>query len=163
MAHPSAAPSNMTRLALCGRDDTSAAVDGAWWPKSLDLSSELPDLLAVFGLWIGTVRRVVYDPSVWLPAPTRIRRHDEMVSLNPYRLIFSDTIYLMGTHSRDAVLFVLAPSSSTEDACRLMSEVHTSAEPMNAGDLRQLVRRCASELGSPEQSAPLDPHETSWG
>lgn len=163
MARPSPVPSSMTRLALCGRDDTSAAVDGAWWPKSLNLSSELPDLLAVFGLWIGTVRRVVYDPSVWLPAPTRIRRHNEMVSLNPYRLIFSDTIYLVGTHSRDAVLFVLSPSSSTEEARHLMGEVCTSSEPMNAGELRQLVRKCASGFGSSEQSAPLNPHENSWG
>ena len=163
MAHPSPAPSSMTRLALCGRDNTSAAVDGAWWPKSLDLSSELPDLLAVFGLRIGTVRRVVYDPSVWLPAPTRIRRHTEMVSLNPYRLIFSDTIYLVGTHSRDAVLFVLSPSSSTEEARHLMGEVCTTAEPMNACELRQLVRKCASGLGGSEQSALLNPHENSWG
>src|ERR1700757_4057506 len=153
----------MTRLALCGRDNTSAAVDGAWWPKSLDLSSELPDLLAVFGLRIGTVRRVVYDPSVWLPAPTRIRRHTEMVSLNPYRLIFSDTIYLVGTHSRDAVLFVLSPSSSTEEARHLMGEVCTTAEPMNACELRQLVRKCASGLGGSEQSALLNSHENSWG
>ncbi|CQD20516.1 hypothetical protein BN000_04936 [Mycobacterium europaeum] len=86
-----------------------------------------------------------------------------MVSLNPYRLIFSDTIYLVGTHSRDAVLFVLSPSSSTEEARHLMCEVCSSAEPMNAADLRQLVGKCASGFGSSEQSAPLIPHENSWG
>lgn len=154
MAHAFPAPSNITRLALCERDSTRAAVDGAWWPKSLDLSLELPDLLAVFGLWIGAVHRVVYDPSVWLPAPTRIIRRNEMVSLNPYRLIFSDTIYLMGTHSRDAVLFVLSPSSSEEEVRRLLCEVCTSARPMNAGELRQLVRECASGFWRSEQSAP---------
>ncbi|WP_408632650.1 DUF5994 family protein [Mycobacterium saskatchewanense] len=161
MALASPAPSGTTRLALCGRDNTSGAVDGAWWPKSLDLSSELPDLLTVFGLWIGTVHRVVYDPSGWLPAPTRIIRRTEMVSLNPYRLVFSDTIYLAGTHSRNAALFVLSPSSSTEEARHLMCEVCTSAEPMNAGRLRQLLRKCASGFGSSEQSAPLNPHENS--
>ena len=107
MTHVSPNPSNMARLALCERDHTRGAVDGAWWPKSLDLSSELPDLVAVFGSWIGEVHRVVYDPSVWLPAPSRVIRRNEMVSLDPYRMVFSDTIYLMGTHSRDAVLFVL--------------------------------------------------------
>jgi len=151
VAHVSSAPSSLTRLALCERDDTRAAVDGAWWPKSLDLSSELPDLLAVFGLWIGTVHRVVYDPSGWSPAPTRIIRGSEMVSLNPYRLVFSDTIYLMGTHSRDAVLFVVSPSSSEEEARRLLGEVGTSAKPMNAGALRQLARECAAGAGGSEQ------------
>ncbi|ORV93763.1 hypothetical protein AWC11_05720 [Mycobacterium interjectum] len=133
-------------MALCERDLTSAAVDGAWWPKSLDLRSELPDLLAVFGCWIGAVHRVVYDPSVWLPAPTRLIRHREMVSLNPYRLVFSDTIYLVGTHSRDAVLFVLAPSSSGDEARRLLHEVATSALPTNARALRQLTRRGGSQI-----------------
>jgi Family of unknown function (DUF5994) len=146
-------PSSATRLALCERDQTRSAVDGAWWPRSLDLSSELPDLVAVFGLWIGAVHRVVYDPTVWLPAPTRILRRNDMVSLNPYRLVFTDTIYLMGTHSRDAVLFVLSPSSSDEEARRLLCEVSTSAQPMNAGGLRQLARECASGPEA-QRSAP---------
>ncbi|MCV7092250.1 hypothetical protein H7H80_22730 [Mycobacterium interjectum] len=103
-------------------------------------------MLAVFGSWIGAVHRVVYDPSVWLPAPTRLIRHGEMVSLNPYRLVFSDTIYLVGTHSRDAVLFVLAPSSSDEEARRLLHEVSTSGLPMNARALRQLTRQYAAEI-----------------
>ena len=75
-----------------------------------------------------------------------------MVSLNPYRLVFSDTIYLLGTHNRDAVLFVLSPSSSEEEARRLLSEVYTSAQPFNAGALRQRVRECASDFGRSEQS-----------
>ena len=150
MAQISPNPPSAARLALCERDLTQAAVDGAWWPESLDLRSELPDLLTVFGCWIGAVHRVVYDPSAWLPAPTRLIRHREMVSLNPYRLVFSDTIYLVGTHSRDAVLFVLAPSSSGDEARRLLHEVSTSALPRNARALRQLTRQCASE---PEPSA----------
>ena len=154
MAHVSSYPSSMTRLALCERDHTRGAVDGAWWPKSLDLSLELPDLVAVFGLWIGEVHRVVYDPSVWLPAPSRVIRRSEMVSLDPYRLVFSDTIYLMGTHSRDAVLFVLSPTSSGEDAGRLLGEVSSSAQPMNATVLRQLVRRCAAGFERTEVAVP---------
>lgn len=154
MARVSSYPPSVTRLALCERDQTRAAVDGAWWPKSLDLSSELPDLVAVFGSWIGEVHRVVYDPSVWLPAPARVIRRNEMVSLDPYRLVFSDTIYLMGTHSRDAVLFVLPPSSSGEEARRVLCEVSSSAQPMNAAVLRHLVRQCVSDFAHSEDSAP---------
>jgi hypothetical protein len=154
VAHVSSNPSTVARLALCERDHTRGAVDGAWWPKSLDLSSELPDLVAVFGSWIGEVHRVVYDPSVWLPAPSRVIRRNEMVSLDPYRLVFSDTIYLMGTHSRDAVLFVLSPSSSGEEAGRLLCEVSSSAQPMNAGVLRHLVSQSASGCRRSEEPVP---------
>jgi hypothetical protein len=154
VAHVSSNPSSVTRLALCERDHTRGAIDGAWWPKSLDLSSELPDLVSVFGSWIGEVHRVVYDPSAWLPAPARVIRRNEMVSLDPYRLVFSETIYLMGTHSRDAVLFVVSPASSGEDAGRLLGEVCGPAQPMNATVLRQLVRRCVAGLERPEVSVP---------
>ena len=145
MALASPVSSNFTRLALCERDTTRAAVDGAWWPKGSKLGVELPDLLAVFGLWIGAVHRVVYDPSAWSPAPPRIIRGNEMVSLNPYRLIFSDTIYLMGTHSRDAILFVLPPSTPSEDARLLLSQVSASTQPVNAGKLRQRIRAAATQ------------------
>ena len=99
------------------------------------------------------MHRVVYDPSVWLPAPARVIRRNEMVSLDPYRLVFSDTIYLMGTHSRDAVLFVLSPSSSGEEVRRVLCEVSVAAKPMNAAMLRQLVRQCACDLGRSEDAA----------
>jgi len=98
----------------------------------------------VFGSWLGEVHRVVYDPSAWLPAPPRVIRRNETVSLAPYRLVCSETVYLMGTHSRDAVLFVLSPSSSGEEASRVLCEVSTSTHPMNAKMLRQLVRQRVS-------------------
>jgi hypothetical protein len=154
VTHVLSSPPNSTRLTLCERDLTEAAVDGVWWPKSLDLSLELPDLVTVFNLWVGRVRRVVYDPTAWLPAPPRVIRRNEMVSLDPYRLVFSDTIYLKGTRSRDAVLFVLSPSSSGENAQRLLGEVAKSAQPMNAVLLRQLVRRCTADSGLTLESAP---------
>lgn len=161
MAHVLSSPSNATRLTLCERDTTEAAVDGVWWPKSLDLSLELPDLVTVFNLWVGCVRRVVYDPTAWLPAPSRVIRRNEMVSLDPYRLVYSDTIYLKGTRSRDAVLFVLSPACSGEDAQRLLCEVAASAQPMNAGLLRELVRRGAPDSGLTAESAPAT--ESGWG
>lgn len=144
MAHISSYPSSTARLALCERDHTRGAIDGAWWPKSFDLGSELPDLVAVFGSWIGPVHRVVYDPSVWLSAPARIIRRNAMISVDPYRLVFRNVIYLVGTHSRDAVLFVVSPSSPGAEAQRLLHTVSASTRPMNAAVLRRLVREFGS-------------------
>ena len=162
MTHVLSSPPNPARLTLCERDLTQAAVDGIWWPKTLDLSLELPDLVTVFNLRVGRVRRVVYDPTVWLPAPSRVIRRNEMVSLDPYRLVYSDTIFLQGTRSRDAVLFVLAPSSSCEDAQRLLREVASSTQPMNAGLLRQLVRRCTLDPGLAPESAHATERSQNW-
>ncbi|WAC89346.1 DUF5994 family protein [Mycobacterium sp. Aquia_213] len=162
MAHVSSSPACPARLTLCERDLTQAAVDGVWWPKSLDLGVELPDLVTVFNLWLGRVRRVVYDPSAWLPAPSRVIRRNEMVSLDPYRMVFSDTIYLKGARSRDAVLFVLSPSSADHEAKHLLGEVAASEKPMNASVLRQMVRRSAPGSDRELEAAPAIGSAVHW-
>ena len=77
---------------------------------AVDLRTELPDLVVVLGLSIGPVRRVVYDPSIWPDAPSRIIRGNAVTAVDPYTLVASDTIYLQGTHSRDAVLYIVPPT-----------------------------------------------------
>ena len=54
-------------------------------------------------------------------------------------MLASDTIYLIGTHSRDAVLY-LVPPSSREDVCTpLLRVVSTATQPMSVDTLRQLA------------------------
>jgi len=126
----------VTRLQLCQRPRGKGAVDGAWWPNTAELRTELPDLVAVLGRFIGPVRRVVYDPSGWLPAPSRIIRGGHATPVDPYRLVSADTIYLIGTHSRDAVLFVVPPSTSKSAAHRLLQAVADDVRPINVATLR---------------------------
>jgi hypothetical protein len=132
-----------SRLALCGRAGIRNAIDGAWWPSTNDLAVALPDLLAVVGSWIGPIRRVVYDPRIWPGAPSRIVRGTLAIAVDPYRLVAYDTIYLMGTHSRDAVLFVVPPACSGDAAGRVLRAVTDSAEPVSIDSARQLVSRRA--------------------
>ena len=75
------------RLAFCSRSTGRGGVDGAWWPSSTDLGAELPDLVAVVGSMIGEVRRVVYDPSIWPPTPSRVIRRGVAISVDPYTLV----------------------------------------------------------------------------
>ena len=144
MADVASSGSGNSRLALCGRANVHGAVDGAWWPHSTELRTELPDLVAVLGKWIGPIARVVYDPSVWLPGPSRIIRGTAVTSVDPYRLVAHDTVYLTGTHARDAVLFVVPPSTSRAIVRRVLQIVSESSRPMSAAVLRQFVRRRGS-------------------
>lgn len=138
----------MARLELCSRSNIEGAVDGAWWPNSKDLGRELPDLVAVFGSVIGPVRRVVYDPKAWLSAPSRIIRGNIVIPVDPYRLVNGDVIYLIGTHSRDAVLFVVPPSSAKPVAHRVLHAVSDNIQPVGVAMLRQLVRKPAETAWS---------------
>ena len=115
-------------------------MDGAWWPGTRDLGIELPDLLSVVGSWIGPIRRVVYDRRIWLPAPARIIRGATSVAVDPYRLVAADTIYLVGTHSRDLVLFILPAYDADTAAPRVLAEVAESTQPLTVSLIRQLLR-----------------------
>jgi len=46
------------RLKLKPKAPTAGYVDRAWWPRSRDLSTELPALLAVLAIRLGGVARV---------------------------------------------------------------------------------------------------------
>jgi hypothetical protein len=47
-------------------------VDGAWWPRSDYLMTELPDLLGVLSLRLRAINRVTYDPSEWTATPAEL-------------------------------------------------------------------------------------------
>jgi hypothetical protein len=138
---------NAPRLAFCARSTARGGVDGAWWPSSTNLSAQLPDLVSILGLTIGEVRRVVYDPSVWPPTPPRIIKGSNAISVDPYPLVASDTIYLIGNHSRDAVLFVIPPKSAVAVVDQVLAAVSDATGPMNAFVLRHLLGHFATSAG----------------
>jgi hypothetical protein len=127
----------------CG--SAHGCVDGAWWPKTPNLAVELPDIVAVFSRWIGTVHRVVYDPTLWKTPPSRLIRHGAAISVDPYRMVNRETIGLMGTHSRSAVLFVVPPSTSAAVANRMLRLVESATKPMPASFLLQRYAEFAAE------------------
>ena len=50
----------------------TGCVDGAWWPRSLDLSVEQPALVAVLAIRLGGVQRVSYHNEDLDAAPHRL-------------------------------------------------------------------------------------------
>lgn len=141
MANPAPDFPTSARLAFCGHSDRQGTVDGVWWPNSTSLRTELPDLVAVLGRWIGPVRRVMYDPSLWRLPPSRIIRGGTAISVDPYSLVARDTIYLMGTHSRNWLLYVVPPASAEANVRQLLRTVSDAPEPLSVAILRELVGR----------------------
>lgn len=136
------------RLALCGPSDRRGYVDGAWWPPNNALGTSLADLVSVLGLSIGPVRRVLYDPSAWESAPSRIIRGTTVISVDPYTLVARDTVYLLGTHSRNCLLYVVPPTSADADVRQLLRAVSDAPDPMSVSTLRELVRRFPGVRGA---------------
>ncbi|MDF2830294.1 MAG: hypothetical protein K0R01_3577 [Mycobacterium sp.] len=136
-----------SRLAFCERSTTRGGVDGVWWPNSADLRTELPDLMSILGSMIGEVRRVVYDPRAWRTAPSRVIRRGVAVCVDPYSLVSPGMIYLVGSHSRDAVLSIVPASCATSVGDRVLAAVTASTVPMTASVVVHLLGSFAEAEG----------------
>ena len=55
------------RLRLKPAAPSSGHVDGSWWPRSRDLATELPTLLAAVAARVGSTERVSYHLGDWDP------------------------------------------------------------------------------------------------
>lgn len=60
------------RLALKPDGAARGLLDGAWWPRSRDLLSELPTLTDVLDPLWGRITRIAVNPEHWPVVPRRV-------------------------------------------------------------------------------------------
>ena len=84
-AGASLGPEHTPRLRLKRKAPITGFVDGAWWPRSADLPTELPDLLAVLSVRLGAVARVTYNLAEWAKAPRKASIGGQIVRLDGYQ------------------------------------------------------------------------------
>ncbi|GAA4821617.1 DUF5994 family protein [Actinomycetospora corticicola] len=115
-----------TRLRLKAAGPVTGTVDGAWWPRSDDLSAELPPLLADLEPGAGPVARVAYRLDDWGPAPRRLP-HGQ-VRLEGFRSTVPHTVTLTGPTGLRLVLLVVPATTSGATAESVMSAAADPAE-----------------------------------
>jgi hypothetical protein len=117
-AHPrsddKAARPPTPRLRLKPKAPATGYVDGAWWPKSRDLTEELPELVEVLGVRLGRVERVAYAMAAWTPPPRRFAVDGQRVRLEGFTYQNPHVIYVTGTNNGRISLLVVPPD--TEEA-----------------------------------------------
>ncbi|WP_231982872.1 DUF5994 family protein, partial [Nocardia sp. 852002-20019_SCH5090214] len=123
--HEPAATHHPPRLRLKPEDRHSDYIDGAWWPRSTDLATELPELLAALATRLGPVDRIVYDPDSWTPPPRHVTAAEQSISLEPYRFQLRNTMYVVGSNSAVTVLRVILPSTDRRTAHSAMVDAVT--------------------------------------
>ncbi|MFF4838063.1 DUF5994 family protein [Streptomyces sp. NPDC001315] len=116
---PVAAPA--VRLALKTDGPSRGLLDGAWWPRSRDLLSELPALTDVLDPLWGRITRIAVNPKYWPVIPHEIPVGGHVVKvgwftpeIDPHKLL----LLSYGTGRWD--LLVIPPETETESAARLM-------------------------------------------
>jgi len=121
-------PEHTPRLRLKPKAPHTGYVDGAWWPHSDDLTTELPDLLAVLSARLGPIDRVLYKLTDWAKAPAKLATGGRVVKLDGYRLQPPNTVEVLGLNGNRIILLVVPPHT---DPDRAHATVMAAAAPDN--------------------------------
>lgn len=141
-SHPG--PENTPRLRLKRKAPSTGYVDGAWWPHSDDLPAELPDLLAVLSVRLGTVTRVTYNVAEWANPPRKQRIGGQVVRLDGYHRHPLHTVGVLDGRGQQIDLLVVPVQTSDDEAHEMMM---AAAAPDNASSVDTLL---AGSQGSPK-------------
>jgi hypothetical protein len=112
------------RLRLKPRAPATGAVDGGWWPRSRDLAVEVPALLAVLAIRLGTVEGVTYNLGDWGPTSRKITVGGARVRIAGYRSQHPDTIDVFGPRHRVTLLVVPPEATGPVAHAALMAAGH---------------------------------------
>ncbi|MDI9887386.1 DUF5994 family protein [Streptomyces sp. HNM0645] len=148
--------STPARLSLTPMGSAPGLLDGAWWPRSRDLSRELPDLVDVLDACWGRITRVTVNPTHWSVIPRKVAVAGHKVHVgwfaneqDPHKLI------LLSYTSGRWDLLVIPPETDAAAAARLMAAAATP------GGLATASALMAKEDASREVQESLD-QEEAW-
>jgi len=133
---PRTSPENTPRLRLKPKAPMSGYVDGAWWPHSDDLSTELPDLLAVLSVRLGPIGRVIYNVNEWATPPRKLICGGRVVRLGGYQRQPVHTIEVLGLHRDRIALLVVPPNTDPDEA---HTTLMAAAAPRNDSTVADLL------------------------
>jgi hypothetical protein len=104
-------PPGPPRLRMKPAGPLTGQVDGAWWPRSRDLSAELPALLTELDDRWTRVSRATYNLDIWPPIERRLTIAGRMVRLGGFHSQHPDTVTLIGTSGQRLTLLVIPPET----------------------------------------------------
>jgi hypothetical protein len=109
-------------------------LDGAWWPRSRDLTSELTALADVLDPLWGRITRIAVNPRNWPILPPRIYVNGHVVKVGWFTTeLDPHAILLMSFTAGRWNLLVVPPETDTPSATRLMAAASAdNARPITA-------------------------------
>jgi Family of unknown function (DUF5994) len=114
------------RLRLKPAHRSCGFVQGAWWPRTDQLFTELPPLLAALAPRVGSVDRVIYDETRWAPQSLRVEFRGRSIILEGSATTSTNTLSLIGKGSGKLVLLVVPPCTNPT---RAYTAVMTASKP----------------------------------
>lgn len=155
-------PRQTLRLKLKPKAPPTGYVDGAWWPRSLDLSTELPALLAVLAIRLGRIQRVSYNLTTWDTAPHRLHIDGRQIRLGGFHFQHPHTVDVIGPTGSRLTLLVLPPATNPATAHQILM---TAGQRDNIDSIDELLAATATATAEPRPATrelPDDPAVARW-
>jgi hypothetical protein len=158
LPHPEPVAAPAARLALKTDGASRGLLDGAWWPRSRDLLSELPLLTDVLDPLWGRITRIAVNPRYWPVIPRKVPVNGHVVKvgwftpeIDPHKLL----LLSYGTGRWD--LLIIPPETGAESAARLMAAASDhDGPPLTAS---ALIAAEEARHGVAATEEPLEPDE----
>ena len=161
---PPRGPATPPPLRLQFDPDRSAepCLDGAWWPRSTELSAELPALLTTLSAHLGPIALVGYQNSAWDQAPDYLGSGGHSVHLLGFVSPDPATMVVIAESGRSLTLRVVPAETDCATAAQAMTAVAhrvadrdacapaTKAEAAGASSLAEVAARLARLPGNNE-------------
>jgi hypothetical protein len=115
---------------------TDGFIDAAWWPRSRDLTVELPPLLDVLWTAAREVTRIGYPFVAWDAAPRRMQIEGRSVRLGGFATGDPLTIRLSGQRGQERIdILVIAPDTDPAVAERALLLASQADDPYRAEEI----------------------------
>ncbi|MFF4504740.1 DUF5994 family protein [Streptomyces sp. NPDC001401] len=159
LPHPEPVAAPAARLTLKTDGTSRGLLDGAWWPRSRDLLSELPALTDVLDPLWGRITRIAVNPKYWPVIPRKVPVNGHIVKvgwftpeIDPHKLL----LLSYGTGRWD--LLIIPPETGPESAARLMAAASDyDGPPLTASAL--IAADETRHGAAATDDKPLDPDE----
>jgi hypothetical protein len=114
----------------------SGFLDAAWWPRSLELTTELPPLLEVLWTAAREINRITYNIAAWDPAPRRMLVENRTVRLGGFTTSDPLTVRLSDAWVAERIdILVIAPSTEPVVAQRALLLASGDGSPYRADEI----------------------------
>ncbi len=123
-------------------------VQGAWWPRSRELTSELSSLLAALTLRVGSIDSVLYHESNWSPTPLSVKLQDDLVILSAGQE-WPNVVSVFGPRFGRLDLLVVPPHTEPAHAYDAVTTAASVNDASTPDQLLGITRRSDNRLLSP--------------
>ncbi|MEV4944322.1 DUF5994 family protein [Streptomyces sp. NPDC053755] len=129
------APPLSARLSLTPKTSLTGLLDGAWWPRSRDLATELPLLVDALEARFGRITRVTVNPTRWPVVPHKVPATGHLVHVGWFTEQDPDKVILLSYTVGRCDLLVIPPETEPAAAARLMTVAAVPGGALPAGVL----------------------------